>query len=94
MPPNMPRKRFQFVPEINLGHMITGGIYLITLVAFLVRIDSRLATVEASNARQDATLEKVTDAQLSISRTVDRLTVLEEQRSKQRTEFRGQRSAP
>lgn len=50
---DMGPSRIRFVPEINLGHLVSAGVFLFTAGAAYVSLDSRVNTLE-----RDARIEK------------------------------------
>ena len=82
-------KRFRFVPEVTLGNVLQLVSIGAAVVGMWVNMDKRITAVEL---RESYTVEERRDMKKSIAtlaetqatlvRTVDRMTILFEQRSK------------
>ncbi len=75
------RRGVRFDPTINLGHVLTGGIFLVSTIAAWVSLDARVAQtakdlmrVEDASARatvkvESVLMEKITSIQAGMNQT-------------------------
>jgi hypothetical protein len=95
--PSNNAKRFRFVPEVTLGNVLQ----LVTLVAAVVglwmNMDRRISAVElretyAVEERRDMkrSLQTLTETQAVLVRTVDRISILFDQHTKEGASRPGQ----
>ena len=87
---NKETKRFRFVPEITLGNVLQLVSIGAAVVGLWVNMDKRITAVElregyALEERRDMkrSLQTLTETQATLARTVDRLSILFEQHSKE-----------
>ena len=83
-------KRFRFVPEITLGNVLQLVSIGAAVVGLWVNMDKRITAVEMREAyaieeRRDMkkSLQTLTETQATLVRTVDRMSILFEQHSKE-----------
>ena len=83
-------KRFRFVPEITLGNVLQLVSIGAAVVGLWINMDKRITAVEvresyAQEERRDMkkSLQTLTDTQATLVRTVDRMSILFEQRNKE-----------
>ena len=82
--------RFRFVPEITLGNVLQLVSIGAAVVGMWVNMDKRITAVElresySAEERRDMkkSLQTLTDTQATLVRTVDRMSILFEQRNKE-----------
>ena len=82
-------KRFRFVPEITLGNVLQLVSIGAAVVGMWVNMDKRITAVELRESysleeRRDMkkSIATLAETQATLVRTVDRMTILFEQRSK------------
>ena len=83
-------KRFRFVPEVTLGNVLQLVSIGAAVVGMWVNMDKRITAVElresySAEERRDMkkSLQTLTDTQATLVRTVDRMSILFEQRNKE-----------
>ena len=84
------QKRFRFVPEITLGNVLQLVSIGAAVVGMWVNMDKRITAVElresySAEERRDMkkSLQTLTDTQATLVRTVDRMSIIFEQRNKE-----------
>ena len=89
-PTNKETKRFRFVPEVTLGNVLQLVSIGAAVVGLWVNMDKRITAVElregyAVEERRDMkrSLQTLTETQATLARTVDRLSILFEQHTKE-----------
>ena len=89
-PTNKEAKRFRFVPEVTLGNVLQLVSIGAAVVGLWVNMDKRITAVElregfALEERRDMkkSLQTLTETQATLVRTVDRMSILFEQHSKE-----------
>jgi hypothetical protein len=89
-PTNKEAKRFRFVPEITLGNVLQLVTLGAAVVGLWMNMDRRISAVElrtsfSEEERRDMkrNLETLTATQATLARTVDRLSILFEQHTKE-----------
>lgn len=83
------QKRFRFVPEVTLGNVLQLVSIGAAVVGMWVNMDKRITAVELRESysveeRRDMkkSIATLAETQATLVRTVDRMTILFEQRSK------------
>jgi hypothetical protein len=83
-------KRFRFVPEVTLGNVLQLVSIGAAVVGLWINMDKRITAVELRESysleeRRDMkkSLQTLTETQATLVRTVDRMSILFEQHSKE-----------
>lgn len=91
-PTNNETKRFRFIPEITLGHVLQLLSLAAAVVGLWVSLDKRISAVEvresyAVEERRDLkqSMATLAENQAVLARTVDRISILFEQHTKGET---------
>jgi len=72
--PNSPQHGIRFDKQINVGHLLTVGTLVVTLVAGWVKLDARQTTLEQLQARQQGTIDAIGSNLQQMIRFEERLT--------------------
>ncbi|HMP82707.1 MAG TPA: hypothetical protein PKA41_08410 [Verrucomicrobiota bacterium] len=88
-PTNNDTRRFRFIPEITLGHVLQLLSLVAAVVGLWVSLDKRISTLEvresyAVEERRDLkkSMATLAENQAMLARTVDRISILFEQHTK------------
>jgi hypothetical protein len=90
-------KRFRFVPEVTLGNVLQLVTLGAAVVGLWMNMDRRISAVElretyALDERRDMkrSLQTLTETQAVLARTVDRISILFDQHTKEAASRSGQ----
>ena len=83
------RPRIRFNPEVTLGHVLQLASFFAVVTAMWFNMDKRIASIElrqdfATEERREMkrVLNALSESQVLLTRTVDRVTILFEERNK------------
>ena len=71
--PNPAQQGIRFDKQINIGHLLTVGTLVVTLVAGWVKLDARQTTLEQLQSRQQSTIDAIGSNLQQIIRFEERL---------------------